>query len=340
MMTNRNANKLERWLPKRRYVKLWSLRKTCPLTFNERLVFSLLVYASRRKRVAGLSQRAAARLLQLDKDTVPAAVANLVKHGLAERAGGLVRAREPAGEQVNWFVHLNRPGCGRWQDQYAYLLVALPAPLREGEGRRRLKLSPRQAALYCLLVNKEKDGKAELSTASAAGLLGLDVRTVRSALAALEGCGLVELRPRGKTVQVFRPSAEQLGWFQARKEQPRKAPLYDADEDKPWQGMTDQEIHAWVSDPTVNEYSRLVRHIRYYGRYSTPEMEVIRKKAELVRFAAGDVQVVARLYHQAEKEHRESQRQGKFPGTNSYHLLNYKLDQYLDGKGNQNLETA
>ena len=46
-------------------------------------------------------------------------------------------------------------------------------------GRRRLKLSPHQIALFCLLLNKEKDGKAELSTASMAGLLGVDVRTVR-----------------------------------------------------------------------------------------------------------------------------------------------------------------
>ena len=233
MMTNRRTNKLEQWLPKRKYIKLLNLRKTCPLTFNERLVFSLLVYASRHKRVAGLSQRAASRLLQLDKDTVPAVVANLVRHGLAERAGGLVHAKEPAGERVNWFVYLNRPGCARWQDQYAYLLVALAAPLQQRPGRRRLKLSPRQIALYCLLINREKDGTAELSTASMAGLLGVDVRTVRSALAALEGCGLVEPRPKGKAVQVLRPSAEQLDWFQARKERPRKVPLYDADETSP-----------------------------------------------------------------------------------------------------------
>jgi hypothetical protein len=77
----------------------------------------------------------------------------------------------------------------------------------------------------------------------------------------------------------------------------------------------------------------LLRHIRYYGRYSTPEMEAVRKKAELVRFAAGDGQAVARLYQQAEREHQESQRQGKFLGQNSYHLLNYKLDKYLEGKG-------
>jgi hypothetical protein len=81
----------------------------------------------------------------------------------------------------------------------------------------------------------------------------------------------------------------------------------------------------------VSEYARLLRHIRYCGRYSTPEMEAIRKKAELVRYAAGDGQAVARLYHQAEDEHRESQRQGKFLGTNSYHLLNYKLAKYLGG---------
>jgi hypothetical protein len=82
----------------------------------------------------------------------------------------------------------------------------LPAPLPESQGRRRLRLSPRQTALYCLLINREKDGTTELSTASMAGLLGVDVRTIRSALTALEGRGLVELNPKGKAVQVFRPS--------------------------------------------------------------------------------------------------------------------------------------
>jgi hypothetical protein len=71
---------------------------------------------------------------------------------------------------------------------------------------------------------------------------------------------------------VLRPSAEQLDWFQAQKERPRKVPLYDADADKPWEGMTDQEIHEWVSDPAVSDYARLLRHIRYCGRYSTPAM--------------------------------------------------------------------
>ena len=59
-------------------------------------------------------------------------------------------------------------------------------------------------------------------------------------------------------------------------------------------------------------------------------MEAIRKKAELVRYTAGDGKAVTRLYQQAEKEHQESQRQGKFLGTNSYHLLNFKLDKYLE----------
>jgi hypothetical protein len=95
--------------------------------------------------------------------------------------------------------------------------------------------------------------------------------------------------------------------------------------------MTDQEIHEWVADPAVGEYARLLRHIRYYGRYSTPEMEAVRKKAELVGFAAGQSGIVARLYHQAEKEHKQTQRQGKFLGKNSFPLLNHKLDKYLDG---------
>jgi hypothetical protein len=103
-----------------------------------------------------------------------------------------------------------------------------------------------------------------------------------------------EAELEGKAVQVLRPSAEQLDWFQARKERPRKVPLYEAGEDRPWEGMTDQEIVEWVSDPAVSDYARLVRHIRYCGRYSMAEMGAIRQKAERVWFAAGDVRAVAR----------------------------------------------
>ena len=100
MMTNRKANKVERWLPKRKYVKVLNLRKTCPLTFNERLVFSLLVYASRRKQIAGLTQGAIARLTQLDKDTVPKLVAGpgRSRPGGARTTGWLSPRSRPASE--------------------------------------------------------------------------------------------------------------------------------------------------------------------------------------------------------------------------------------------------
>jgi DNA-binding MarR family transcriptional regulator len=338
MMTNKKTNKLAKWLPKRKYIKLFSLRKGCPLSFNERLVYSLLVYVSRQKKNHALSNRGISRALGIDKDTVPRIVATLIKHGLAERGdAGRVQAKEPAGDRTNWFV-MNWRDRHPWQDRYGYLLVVLPAPLPAKRGRR-LKLSPCQIAVYCLLVAKEKDATIKTSTASIAGLLGVDVRTVKSALASLEECGLVELHPKGKTILVFRPSEQQLEWFQVKKEQPKKVPLYDPDQDKPWEQMSEEEIHSWVFDPSVNEYAQLLRHIRYYGRYNTTEMEAIRKKADQVRDLAGG-QMVARLYHEAEKEHKHSQHQGKFIGTNSYHLLNYKMDKYLEGKAPVNLEAG
>jgi DNA-binding MarR family transcriptional regulator len=339
MMTNKKTNKLAKWMPKRKYIKLFSLRKGCPLSFNERLVYSLLVYVSRQKKNNALSSRGISRALGIDKDTVPRIVATLLKHGLAERGdAGLIQAKEPTGDRINWFV-LNWPDRHQWQDRYSYLLVVLPAPLQAKQGQRRFKLSPGQVAVYCLLVAKEKDGTITTSTASIAGLLGVDVRTVRSALATLEECGLVELHPKGKTILVFRPSEQQLEWFQAKKEQPKKVSPYNPDDDKPWEAMTDEEIHSWVFDPKVNEYGQLLRQIRYYGRYSKSEIEAIRKKADQVRYLAGG-QMVARLYHEAEKEHKHSQRQGKFLGTNSYHLLNYKMDKYLEGRDVANLEAG
>src|ERR1700733_8384563 len=231
MMNNKKTNKLAKWIPKRKYIKLFSLRKGCPLSFNERLVYSLLVYVSRQKKNNALSNRGISRALGLHKDTVPRIVATLITHNLVERGDArLVQAKEPAGDRINWFV-MNWPDRHRWQDRYGYLLVVLPAPLHVKQGRKRVRLSPCQIAVYCLLIAKEKDGPIKTSTASVAGLLGVDVRTVRSALAALEECGLVELHPKGKTISVFRPSEQQLAWFQVKKEQPKKVPLYNSDDD-------------------------------------------------------------------------------------------------------------
>ena len=131
-MTNRKANKLDTWLPKRKYIKLLSLRKTCPLTFNERLVFSLLVYVSRQKKQTALSQRAIAGRLQLDKDTVPKLVASLIGHGLAEREAGLVHAQEPTGDRVNWFVYLSRPGSPGGRTSMAIFFSSSPPLFRTG----------------------------------------------------------------------------------------------------------------------------------------------------------------------------------------------------------------
>ena len=207
---------------------------------------------------------------------------------------------------MNWFVYLNRPGCPRWQDQYAYLLVALAAPLHQRQGRRRLKLfaPPNRPLLPPHQPGKGRDCK--LSTASMAGLLGVDGRTVRSALTALEECGLVEIAPERENDPGLRPVREQLDWFQARKEQPKKVSLYDGEADRPWEGMTEQEVSAWVSDPTVSEYVRLLRHIRFYGVTARRRWRRSARRPNSVRYSAGNGQAVARLYQQAEKEHQES----------------------------------
>ena len=130
-----------------------------------------------------------------------------------------------------------------------YLLVALPAPLQERKGRRRLKLSPHQIALYCLLINREKDGKAELSTASMAGLLGVDVRTVRSALTYPRRVraggtlpredGPLGLPPlRRSNWNGFRPGRSGQEGAAVRRRRRQAVG-----------GMTDQEIHEWVVRP-------------------------------------------------------------------------------------------
>ena len=249
MTTNKKTNKLAKWIPQRKYIKLLSLRRGWPAQLSTSgWSIPLLVYVSRQKKNNALSNRGISRAWGSHKDTVPRIVAALIKRGLAERDdAGPVRAKEPAGERINWFV-MNWPDRHLWQDRYGYLLVVLLAPLKPKQGRRRFKLSPCQIAIYCLLVAKEKDGTIKTSTASIAGLLGVDVGTVRSALASLEECGLVELHPKGKTILSFARQSNKWIGSRSRRNSRRKSRFTTPTRTSPGR-HDDEEIHSWVFDP-------------------------------------------------------------------------------------------
>jgi DNA-binding transcriptional regulator YhcF (GntR family) len=298
-------------MPNKRFLKLLHARKPCPLSFNERLTYSLLVFLSRQART--LSGRRLAERAHLGRNCVRRVIKGLARHGLLDGRGA-VKPPPPG-----WFAHRTGTPCANWQDGFAYLAVPLV----------RANLRPHQAALYGLLVNKERDGRAALPVGQASRLLGVSRRTVRRALALLEGHGLVETRPRGTVVAVYRPSAQQLSWFQDAAPPSRKKAPPVAD-DKPWEGMSEQEIAEWVSDPDVGEYGRFLRRARYRGHYSTEEMDAVKNLAGAVRAASGGLATAERLFAEAEKEHGRSQGQGKYMATNSFPLFAWKLKEFLN----------
>jgi len=327
---------LTEWFPNKKFIKLLSVNRACPLTFNEQLVHSFLVYRARLNK--GVSLRGITKAIQLDRNTVRLVVRRLLDLGLLEKRDGLFLALEPTGPVAAWFVG---PAClaeaNSWWDRLAYFRFYLAMPLQDKRGRHRLALTPKQIAIYCLLLNLSKEPPAgseeamlgirlcTVSQASVARLLRCDRQTVRKAVVRLEECYLVEIHK--EVVVLLRPGESQLAWFQKR--QPKKEKPATPDVVRPWLSMSPMEIELAVADPDVSDQVRVFRRIRLTGRYSVTEIKIVREKA-LEAFGCIDADRLRGFFKEAEKEHQASQAKGRFVGMNSFNLLSYKLDQAIE----------
>jgi len=327
---------LNEWFPSKRFIKLLSVTKACQLTFNQRLVYSFLVYRSRLNK--GVSVRGIAKSLQLDRNTVRVVVRKLVELGLVAKKDGNFQAVEPTGPLAEWFVSPIRLAEAKfWGDRLAYIRYYLPMPLKEKAYRHRLALTLKQNAIYCLLLNLSKELPPDseeaifglrlctASQASVAGLLGLDRQTVRKALVRLEQCSLMEAQK--ELVVLLRPEASQLAWFQTRKPKKQTKPMPNLV--RPWESMTVGEIELAIADPELSDDLRLLRRLRLSGRYSFLEVRIIQEKA-IQAFGCMDADRLRHFFKEAEKEHQESQGKGRYMGMNSFNLLKFKLDQAIE----------
>jgi DNA-binding MarR family transcriptional regulator len=329
---------LDDWLPSKKFIKFLSVNRDCPLTFSQRLVYSFLVYGARLNKA--LSLRGITKATQLDRNTVRVVVRQLVEIGLAQRHHGTVQAVEPTGYVAAWFVSPPRLAeANTWADRLAYFRFYLSMPVQERSTSRRLALTPKQAAVYCLLLNlsKELPAGSEESTlgmrvctasqALLAALLGIDRQTVRKALVKLEELYLVEVHQ--EMLALLHPGKCQLAWFQTRQPKKQKPPAPNLV--RPWLSMSPMDIELAVADPNVSEDVRLFRRIRLTGRYTVMEVKIILEKADNA-FGCLDVDRLRAFFKEAESEHRASQANGRFLSVNSFHLLSFKLDQAAELK--------
>jgi biotin operon repressor len=205
----------KKWLP--------LVKKTtgCRLNFSDRMVYSYLTYQERYG--AGSSVTSIARFTGLARDVVPDRLKQLREFGLAIEEGGEHFAAVPSGETAAWFPVRKGGGLA----YYPVYLAAASCPLTD-----------RQNALYWCLRDLARGGtEAKGQTESGlAALLSVSRQTVRAAIAALRGHGLVQVG-RGRRMLAFRILEFPTSWIRDARETP-----VPTEEEYVWDSEDDDEV--------------------------------------------------------------------------------------------------
>jgi hypothetical protein len=147
------------------------------MRFNDRLVYSKLVFLQRKNKGASFKKLRRETGLNLQR-TIPRIVQRLVSWGLAEEQGGKWWAKEPpVPDWFGWVRDQDRP----WFERLAYWWLYLPGP--------GLKLT--EAAVWSLLWSFQQTGR-KLRIGKLHLLLKLDSKTVRKAVYRLRDRGLLK----------------------------------------------------------------------------------------------------------------------------------------------------
>jgi hypothetical protein len=189
------------------YIPAYRYRKPCPLSLRARVVYSYLAYRARLGHGASLAElREALPLSHGARD----AVRELAGYDLARcTAAERCTARPPADPVRDWFVWLDKvKPDAPWPDRmnrYRFHLQNKTSPL-----------SLQGLALLNVLVDMDKQDKL-VSRNGLAAILASHPRTVARQVRALEGYGLVAVRPVGTgrydVTTTWPPPPALAGWF-------------------------------------------------------------------------------------------------------------------------------
>jgi hypothetical protein len=337
----------------KRFVKLVLTTPACPLDFNPRLVYSLLLGDYRHRQ--GVTKAWLARKLGIDESrTVPRCVKALRDHGLADQIDGLVHPLPPPEE--GWFRRFEaaeKP----WHETFRFLPVYLPG------GSSPLSL--REHALLGALGHKAR-GKFLVEGVTfdyLAKVLGLDPRTTSKGIGRLMARGLIKyvpcLTPGRFGVGLYHPRADQLEWFrnarpetvvpsdssldEFRQQRPPEAPGTHARPDEPDcdvrsspesplpEGRATDPVDLPPDGPPIVESRSGIHEIirRENEQREERERQTIRERLESGGCRAGVVEkLVSRL-------HSESRRDFYFPNAER---LGELIDQTLATPGLRSFE--
>ena len=186
-------------LENKRRMKVVACTGQNELSFNERVVYSFLVYRRSKGKGAGLS--AVRRVTGFDRcRTLPRIRRRLADLGLVEVRDGKLWAREPDAERRGWFGWVRGQERADWWERLGYWWLYLPAK----------GLTLKQAGVWSMLVSFQNAGR-RVRRSGLPALLKVDPKTVRVALGVLEDLGLCGgLVPR-------EPGPEQEKLFRSKK---------------------------------------------------------------------------------------------------------------------------
>ncbi len=161
---------------------LYTARSRCPLTFKERLVYSVVIYRNRYNKPA--TQTKIVALTGLRRQTVKECIKTLLYYNLIDELRGKLIANKPEGERREWFSWRKQEG--GWTKGLNYMVLRLK--------ESNLPLSVN--AVYWLLRSLKK--KAKTSRGKIGRMLGLSRAQASKAVKRLEREGLLGVEECGR----------------------------------------------------------------------------------------------------------------------------------------------
>jgi hypothetical protein len=172
-----------------------------PLPFNALLVYSCLVLRATHGKGASNHQLRMATGLH-ESTAIPAALQRLARCGLVVKKGKYWLALEPVGETTAWFKNRKDSRDQAWHRRFSYWWMGLRS--------KNSPLTTKQNAVYFKLVDVCSSARWRTQK-GVQRLLGLDRKTVRSALAKLRTHGLVK-----DGLSPIEPTDAHLDWFRGK----------------------------------------------------------------------------------------------------------------------------
>lgn len=312
------------WFNNRQRLFIISATAACQLHFNDRLVYSLLIWQA--SNMTGGTLGNISRVTTMDWRTVRFAVDRLIAHDLAEWRDDKLYAREPSGDVAGWFA-TRSTNADHWWDRLAYFPVCLRRP--------DAPLSTRTSALLFLLYSLAR-GRRTATNQSSKGLgnmLSISPRTVTRSLKQLRDAELIEIFPSmirkdRFSVGLAKPTDKHRAWFQANHmpagdEFPGLAIFEAAQAHEEPSGDNKPSCHKQVpsgnngkavASPIVDEThprSMECQMMRSHG-YSEDRITAILSLLDAGHGNGIDLSFFTKFLDNAERNHRTNQTRGKY----------------------------